>query len=153
MNIFVGICSVLLSTIIGYLSSQKYRLIKDFYLSFSAFNKRLLNDIGFYQKSLIGIFNDYNDENDFFICAKAYVVMGESIIKKKYMTSDDFEFFEKYLKELGNVDKSLQLKHLSSYDELILDKLKISAENEKKFKNLYLKLGLLIGIILFIIVI
>ena len=53
MKIFLGLILLLLSTFLGYLLSSKYTKILEFYKEFISFNKKLITEVSFSQKTII----------------------------------------------------------------------------------------------------
>ena len=69
---------------------------------------------------------------------------------KSYINKDEIEYFYNYLKILGTGDKDSQIDFLDKIDINIIEKQKQSIIDENKYKQLYIKLGFLIGLIIFI---
>ena len=150
MNIFLGIFAVVIGTYFGYKFSYKYQYRLDFIRELSEFNKNLITNVSFTKNSIIsmveklgrGNFNDY---------IKKYYDNNSFELEERYFTSDEKDFINNYLLNIGTTDAISQLKSLQSYDEKIKEKLSNAESDNKKYKSLYVKLGFLFGLIVFIV--
>ena len=70
-----------------------------------------------------------------------------------FLDDDEIELMRSYLENIGKTDPSSQLNYLSSSVEKIDQKLKNAEKNEKNYKSLYIKLGFLCGVVIFILII
>ena len=134
--------------------STKYSEKRKFYNSFSSFNKRLLYEVSFTKLSLVKILKNYGTENDDFICVlkEKYLSNKESSpIKYKYLTDDENSYFSQYIENIGLGDSVSQSLYLTGVGKYLDNQLNAAIENEKKYKSLYIKLGFLSGLIVFVI--
>ena len=75
------------------------------------------------------------------------------LVKLKFLSDEESEFLNKYLQNLGRTDKDSQLNLLNSF-EPELEKFIHSADNKSKtYRPLCVKLGFLLGLIIFILLI
>lgn len=155
MKIFIGVLLIIFSTILGYALSQKYTKIKKFYHSFDSFNKLLKTEIAFSQKTIKEIVNQKKvDNDDFLINFVAYLEDKEKFnLKISYISSDERNFVIDYYENIGKTEKSSQLDFLKKTEESLSVYHKNAVDLEKKYKSLYIKLGFLIGLIIFILII
>ena len=154
MKILCGIISIIICTFIGYRMSSKYSEKRKFYNSFSSFNKKLLYEVTFTKNSLVRILKNYNEKNDDFICVlknKYLLNAKQPAIKYKYLADDENEFFMQYVESIGTGDSESQSVFLTGADKYLDNRLSSSTENEKKYKSLYIKLGFMTGLVVFII--
>lgn len=153
MKIFIGILLLTLSTIIGYTFSQKYKKRQDFFNDFEKFNKNLLNEVGFRQKPLRLVLSSVKNENDFYILTEKYLSNEKSNFNLNYLKKEEIDLYNNFLLEIGVGDVETQTKILKSYESKLFDIAKSTAEEYKKYHTLYIKIGFLIGLILFIMLI
>lgn len=149
MKIFLGILITTLSTFIGYLFSNKFTKRKKYYKSFQTFNDKVKNEISFSKNSILNLLVDEDD----FYNNLTLAFKGQKIIKPYYLNNDEFEFFKKYSESIGRSDKTTQMELINKFKENIDKYYNESKENEKKYKTLFIKLGFLIGLIVFILLI
>lgn len=152
---FFGILVIIFSTFIGYLLSRKYSKVKNFYCQFDGFNKTLKTEIAFSQKTLKEII-DYkcSENNDFVNNFISFLNDRENfVLTINYLSLDEKNFLLEYYESVGKTEKNSQLEFLKKADEVITSYQKSAIELEKKYKNLYIKLGFLIGLIIFILII
>lgn len=151
MKLVLGIILVCLSTLIGYILGGKYSFRKQFYADFYNFNNKLKQEISFRQATLTALLKECNS-TDFYCALKNYIEKNQFNFEKTYLQKDEIEYFYNYLKILGTSDKNSQVDFLDEINMSVLEKQKQSAVEEKKYKALYLKLGFLFGLILFVLV-
>ncbi len=152
MNIVVGVCCLLLCIVGCNFFTDKYVKRQKFFNSFLGFHNKLVNEISFTQTSLKYILDGISDENDFENLAKDYFLLNKRKVEYKYL--DDFEkdLLLNYFNALGVGDNQTQLNAICVFQERIKEKQKASVEDAKKFQVTYSKLGVLLGVIAFIIV-
>ena len=155
MKIFLGILVILFSTFIGYILSKKYTKLKNFYCNFDNFNKMLKTEIAFSQKTLKEIIDEkYSINNDFLFSFKLYLENKENFcLNINYLSSDEKAFLLEYFENIGKTEKGSQLEFLKKAEERLSTFYKNAIELDKKYKTLYIKLGFLIGLIIFILII
>ena len=155
MKIFLGILVIIFSTFIGYILSKKYTKLKSFYCNFDNFNKMLKTEIAFSQKTLKEIIDEkYSINNDFLNNFKLYLENKENFcLNINYLSSDEKAFLLEYFENIGKTEKGSQLEFLKKAEERLSTFYKNAIELDKKYKTLYIKLGFLIGLIIFILII
>ncbi|MDY6367941.1 MAG: hypothetical protein SPL13_05465 [Clostridia bacterium] len=151
MNVYFGVIGFILSTFIGYRLSVKFTQRKSFYNTFYNFNEKMLDEISFSSKSLLTLIEKESvNSNDF------YVILQKKIIKSdynypQYLKPEDKIFFEEYEKLLGKSDKKSQNEFLTAKKNELLKLKTESEQEEKKYKNLYVKLGFLLGLVMLVV--
>ena len=103
------------------------------------------------QNSIPKILESLNKDNDFCQCLKHFYSSKNFVFEKNYLNSQDLDFLQKYLTQIGKSDKISQQKFIENIDEELNVRLSEAVELEKKYKNLYIKLGVLLGLIALII--
>ena len=143
----------ILTAFLGYLFSVKYGQIRDFWDKFGFWHKRIKAEIAFSQNSLPEIFGESEKSDAFSDCVREYVIGNDKSVKLKFLSDEEMEFLNKYLQNLGRTDKDSQLNFLNSF-EPELEKFIHNAENKSKtYRPLCVKLGFLLGLIVFILLI
>ena len=150
MRYIFGVLIVVLSTYIGHLLANKYRERKLFYDSLLNFNDLLINQVSFGQKSILELIK--NDKND---CL--YIVLREYFYANNFnetylnfLDNTEIDFIKNYFKLIGVGEKNSQIEYLKSIKIEIMNKLNNATENVSKYTKLYLKLGFLIGLLIFV---
>ncbi len=155
MKYIIGIFIVILTTYGGYVYSLKYSDKKRFFISFLDFNEKLYSEISFSQSTLIQIIDEYRDEKeDFYLYLLKYFKENNLNIQNihlKYLSKIEVQNFNNYLKTIGSGDKNSQLQFLNSMQKSLNDKVKKITEEEEKYKNLSIKMGFFVGLMIFII--
>lgn len=155
MKLFIGATSIVISTLLGYLFSRKYTKKKLFYCNFDNFNKILKSEIAFSQKTLKEIIKTQNlTNNDFLINFLSFLKDKDKFnLKIDYISNDEKNFLLEYYENIGKTEKGCQLEFLRQSEENLYFYYKNAMDSEKKYKLLCIKLGFLVGLIIFILVI
>lgn len=143
---------VVLCTFLGYKFSERYRLRKKYYAGFYAFNKRMIDEMCFSRNSLLKIIEDFQSEEVF--CR----VLGEyriSLQTEQKFDCDNIWFLNEEEKKetteffslLGKSDAFTQMNFLKSYEGKLKEQASLTASEEKKFVSMFIKLGVLAGIL------
>lgn len=146
-------CIPILTAFIGYLFSIKYQESKIFWDKFTFWHKKIKNEITFSQNPLPEILKEGDESDTFFTVAAPYLKDKSSIIKLKLLSDEENDFLNRYLNNLGNTDKNSQLNFLNSIEQELEIYSKTSDNKSKKYRPLFIKLGFLFGIIVFILII
>lgn len=151
MKILFGIILIAICTFTGKIIANKYTKIKIYYEDFYNFNRILLNKISFSNSSITEVLNTNKNESPFIETAKDYFI-NNNITKIDFISSDDNKYLYRYLNEIGKSNRTNQIEFLTIIDNELRDRHNLSIENEKKYKPLYIKLGFLFGLIVFIVI-
>lgn len=155
MKMILGIVVIVLCTCFGYVLSLKYRKRHKYYADFSDFNIALKKEVSFSQHTICELIDikTSNNESDFYLLLNN-VISGKNFeISLKYLSENERRFFFSYCKNIGSLDKLSQLDYLETVQKDIDDGKEKSDKDEKKYCALCIKLGFLIGLIFFIIII
>lgn len=152
MNIAFGTIFIIISIFLGYRLSTRYTEKKDFYKNFKLFNNKLENEVSFSNNTILSIIKQ-SDINVLFYNLLSQKILNGQEGNISFITKDEKEYFYNYLETIGKTDKATQLKLINATKIYLTEKLKISEEDEKKYKTLYIKMGFLIGLLIFILII
>ncbi len=149
MNVIPSALFLLLSVILGHIFSSKYLLKYKFYDDFYQFNEKVINEVLYFQKTLNSIINCL-PESDFSRVIKSYFEK-KKIAQVDFLTAEENEYLNNYLINVGKSDRDTQIEYLQRV-RLNIDSIKKGAETSlKKYRPLYLKISLLIGLIAFVV--
>lgn len=151
MKIFLGILFLIISTYVGYRASLKYTLRKKYYKDFFQFNSSLKNNVRFTLDSINKTIESFLNKGDF-IRLFLLIINDKKQVGYviKYLNNDENEFMYNYVNSIGKTDRESQLNYLIYVEGEISQKLKNSEEDEKKYKQLYVKLGFLFGLVVLV---
>lgn len=155
MKIFLGVAIVVLCTFLGYCFSVKYKERKDFFSGFFSFNKLFLTEVQFGKKPLPQIVGELENDKSVFYKIINSVMSGEKPDRKalKFLDEDEYSFLISYVENMGRTDVVSQTELLKRAEIYLSDKnVKCEAE-EKKYKTLYIKIGFLLGLMGFVLII
>ena len=154
MKTFIGIIIILLSTIIGYNLSLKFDKRKKYYQDFCAFNKKLQTEISFTKASVVRIIENIdNKQGDFNLLINNLIFNMNYQINYNYLQKEEKEFILDYVKSITDVDEITLKKYVETAIQKLNEDYVKAVNDEKKYKSLYVKLGFLFGLIVFIIII
>lgn len=152
MKFFIGIILIVLSTLVGYLFSIKYSERRIFFEDFNKVVIRLKNEINFMQRPVIDVLNSsLNNDSDVLVVYNSFLLNNYNYTSNlKYLSFNEKNFVFDFLSTIGTGDVLSQNKIIDVAIEQSNSFLKQSIDDEKKYKTLFIKLGLLAGITLFI---
>ena len=151
MRIIIGIILLIISVFIGCGLARKFTKRREFFNSFKDFNLIIQREISYSQSSIPKLLSSIENNDDFYKCIKRYYTNKEFYFESTYLNSQELNFFKQYLMQIGKSDKTSQGKLIESMGEQLSEKLSVATELEQKYKSLYIKLSVLIGLIAFIV--
>ena len=157
MRIFILATIPLICAFLGWLISVKFAEAQAFWEKFAYKHEKIKTEISFSQNSLSEILcedGDKNGKTDYISAIVSdFFKNGKLTLKLKFLSEDESRFLEKYLQNLGTTDKDSQINLLKSMETEIKKYSELSGDKRKKYRPLYIKLGFLSGLIIFVLVI
>ena len=158
VKIVLGVLIVFICVYTGYKLTQKYKKRKNFFFSLKDFNRKMISEVSFSKKNLLKIIDetDYNSEFSLLLKDFKLSLLNKGKTERKYLwflTEDEVKEVDYYLSNLGKTDKETLILYLKKCDEVFSEKLKKSEDDNKKYGSLYIKMGFLCGIMIFVIII
>ncbi|MBQ7340146.1 MAG: hypothetical protein IJW43_04775 [Clostridia bacterium] len=153
-RLILGVILIVSSIMISKELSKKYCNKRIFFNDFYSFNQLLINEVSFSNNTLPSIIEKIELKTDFYkIINEMFVIGSSNIFLPLYLSEKEKEFSIFYLKNVGKGDSISQKNYFLESRNQILEYLEESKLNEKKYTPLYLKIGVLLGILIFIIII
>ena len=150
------LCALSFSLCVGcaYWLTRKYKKRKDFFYNLALFNERLLNEVSYTRMPLPSFTEKYSFAGDF----------GKMLSEKKgdfradvynfeYLSDDEKKFLGAYFQMVGGSDAASQKNFLSARGKEIEEYRNSADTIYRKYFSLYLKLGVLAGLILIILIV
>lgn len=145
---------------VGYFLATKYRQRKLFFNQLYEFNERFLREISYSKRPLKEFIESYSYKAEFADILSLYIdVLGDfdkifSIFSEiSFLNQEEKKILSDYFSLLGKGDSESQKSYFTSVKST-LDSYKSGAEKEyKKYADLYVKLGVLVGLAIIIIII
>ena len=150
MNIYFGVIILVLCSFVGYRLSVRFTERRKFFTDFYNFNEKMINEISFTKKSLTSICNLSEEKKSDFQINILKAINNEKYVLPKYLKKNDKHIFDEFSTELGQSDKQSQINFLSAKRAEISDIKSECEAEETKYKKLYIKLGVLFGLIFLI---
>ena len=155
-KIFLGIILFLIAFICGDNLSKKYANRSLFYNSLEEFNGDFISLINFRKDNLITLLKkEYSSEYlNILLQSKIQVICNKEndLDMPSFLLEKEKLELEEYFSQLGIYDSNTQLDFLKRYNEYFFNKVTESKSEEKQKGALYKKIGALIGVISFILV-
>jgi len=148
------LCGIIpfLTAFIGYFLSNKYSERKEFFEDFDCFHKILKTEISFTKRTIYEILKGNRENSDFLDLIQRFL-NGNTEYCLKYLKKEEHDFVKKYFENLGVLDKVSQLDYINSLNDRIQKMVTDSQNEQKKYRPLYIKLGFLFGLVIFILLI
>lgn len=151
MNVVLGVCGFLSCLIMANILLNKHIKTAEFFNEFYSFHKKINAEISFSQSTIKCLVDELNIDNDFNLAIKKYFDGFFQEPECEYINDTDKALVFNYFNALGVGDKNTQLKAVNAFEYEIKNKKDIYNENVKKYRLTYAKIGILFGIIVFII--
>ena len=134
--------------------TRKYRKRKDFFYNLDLFNERLLNEVSYTRIPLPAFAEKYEFTGDFrkMLEDKKDDFQAEKY-EFEYLAEDEKKFLCDYFRMVGGSDAASQKTYLSALRKEIEERRRASDEVYKRYFSLYLKLGVLAGLVLIILLV
>ena len=161
-KLLLGLAVIGFTTFIGYLCTRKYRKRKAFFTQFSDFNSRFLNEISYFKRPVVEFITKYSYNGEFDDLLQTYIKnINALILLEKRLQSDDFSFLNKdekqllidYFSTLGKGNSATQTAYYNGIKEPI-NNIKLQTEKDnKRYGDLFIKLGFLCGLLILILIV
>lgn len=148
-------------TFCGYLCSRKYRQRRQFFEQFKEFNERFLSEVAYYRRPILEFCTRYPYKGEFraFLedvtrCIQSGAPLDAAINGDEYtfLKGEDRAFLKDYFSMLGRSDSQSQKAYFSSANAEIDVKRAHTQDELKKYGDLFVKLGVLSGVLIVILI-
>ena len=162
MAIKILLCMAILAFTsgVGYFFAAKYRQRKLFFAQFYQFNERFLREISYSKRPLRDFIEGHAYKGDFSELLKGYLqILGREDEYYKLFSdltllhSEETKIAIDYFQSLGKGDSESQKNYFSNAKEVVGELKKKTEKEYKKYADLYIKLGVLVGLAIIIIII
>lgn len=157
-KIVVGLALVVFCGFCGYLLTKKYRLRKDFFRQYALFNRNFLSEIAFSRRPIERLIEKGAYTGEFESLIKSFLTAlknGDTKLLSMQLPdcldADERTFVEEYFSYLGRGDSVGQKGYFALADKTIAQKKDESEKQSKKYVDLYVKMGVLLGLALLIV--
>ena len=151
------------SSFCGHLLAKKYRQRKNFFLQLREFNERFLMEIAYYRRPIREFIAGYAYQGEFDEYLKAYFTdidarsvrdrSGVAVPECLFLREDEQKFLDDYFLMLGKGDSVSQKGYFNSVKDKIIKWQVETAEECKRYGDLYIKIGFLCGLLVLILII
>ena len=163
LKFIFGIAFVAFTSFCGYYLAQKFRKRYAFFTQLQEFNERFLSEIAYYKRPLQVFLSNYHYKGefqmlleDFFQEIANWGIEGKVILKSenyRFLKQEEAKLVEDYFLMLGKGDSNSQKGYFSSVKDSIA-KLQLQAQTDnKRYGDLYIKIGFLCGLLILILLI
>ena len=165
LKIFLGIVIVCITTLCGRLLAGKYRKRKDFFVQMTEFNNRFLTEVSYYKRPLLEFFEGFSYHGEFQELVEEVISQrkGSGVLKGAsaridfsgfyFLSSDEKALVGDYFLTIGKGDSGSQKNYFSGMKESLNSIKKRCEEENKKYGELYIKLGFLCGLAILVLIV
>ncbi len=155
LKLFLCVGAFSLCLLLAWLLTRKYRLRKDFYYNLSLFNERLYNEVSYTREPLPSFIEKQPFGGDFkkILTERSANGFRPGDCAIPYLKEDERKFLDDYLSMIGKSDAASQKNYLASRRAEVEARRQASEEAYKKHFSLYIKLGVLAGLVLVILIV
>lgn len=161
IKLLLCIAVVAFTTFCGYLCSRKYRQRRQFFDQFKEFNERFLSEVAYYRRPILEFCTRYPYKGEFrvFLEDLARNIQSDNPLDAQmesgeygFLKGEDRAFLKDYFSMFGRSDSQSQKAYFSSANTEIDVKRAHARSELKKYGDLFVKLGLLSGILIVILI-
>lgn len=146
---------------VGYFMASKFRQRKLFFSQFLQFNERFLREITYSKRPLKEFILSYSYKADFSELLNNYlnglgkeeILLSKFINEISYLEKDEPKMIFEYFQALGKGNSDSQKSYFSNANSVLEEFRNKSSAEYKKNADLYVKLGVLIGLAIIIIIV
>lgn len=178
----LGILIVCFTSFCGYVFAKKYRDRKQFFSQFHEFNERFLSEISYYRRPVKEFAAKYPYSGDFALLLADFLSSldrGKRSVREAheqdkeqdkeedgdgafeaaklpfpdFLTEEERGFARDYFSMLGRGDSGSQKAYFSSVKSFLSDYKCKSGEDCKRYGDLYLKMGFLLGLLILVLIV
>lgn len=158
----LGVLLVALGSFLGYLFGKKYRKRKQFFAQFCQFNDCFLAEITYARRPLSQFLTSASYRGEFALLiddymqnleqASAFVELLQKDSEYSFLKSEDKGWIADYFYMLGRGDSQSQKSYFQSQKERIESSRTAAEKEDKRYADLYIKLGFLCGLFILILI-
>lgn len=138
----VPACAVM-GKILSFSHTEKREFYEDFLLFLSVLEK----EVGFTKNSFPKTVEEFKNKRLF------YEVLTKKKKMPKMFSESEKTLFTSFFNGFGRADAATETKRINLTKKEVEEELKSAKEKEKKYKPLYFKLGILLGLLIYIVLI
>jgi stage III sporulation protein AB len=163
LKIIFGLAIVVISTLLGYVLSKKYRQRRRFLGQFREFNEQFINEITYYRRPIKAFLDRQRFDGEFQVLLQSYDALLDQYTEKegKVLDLSPYTFLSEnekadvydYFMTLGKGDSESQKRYFLSMQERLTNYEAKAISQGKKYENLYIELGFLCGLFILVLII
>ena len=156
-SLISAVAFLTLSGLFGFALSKKIKDKRDFYKSLLSFNHDLIMEIDFQRRDILSLLSKRYISDDFndILNQKKAVIKGyySDMFFPNYLSDSERLDLKEYFSKMGMQDPQTSIEFLKRFGEIFSRLYNDFLQEEKVKGALYRKMGVIIGIIAFIIVV
>ncbi len=161
VKFLLGCAIVAFTSIFGRILAKKYRQRKQFFKQLREFNERFLSEISYERRPLQAFISAYSYQGEFDLLLRGYynalqedAPSGVSVTGEiSFLSEEEKRTVDDYFLMLGRGDSSAQRGYFSAVKERLIALQSAAETDEKRYGDLYVKLGFLCGLLILILII
>ncbi len=161
VKFLLGCAIVAFASAFGRLLAKKYRQRKLFFKQLREFNERFLSEIAYERRPLKAFLNAYSYQGEFAQLLRGYYAAleedapaGASVCEEiSFLSEEEKRTVDDYFLMLGRGDSVAQRGYFSAAKERLVAMQTTAEVEEKRYGDLYVKLGFLCGLLILILIV
>ena len=152
MKFFLGVCIIIICTLIGKIKAQKYKNVYLYFSSIHSFCKNYLSNLSFSKKNLDCFLSNTYISSDFNSTLNTFI-KNEEVFIPEYLTQKEKDDVITFFSGLGVKNSQAEEILVNSFIKTFLECEAEKNKLYKKYYSTYLKIGFSVGFMLFLLVI
>lgn len=152
LKLLIGIFSIVVSVKIGIDLAQKDKNAYLFFNGLVSLCDKILSDLSYKKSNIDKLLAGKFQSSDLNVLLNSYL-KNKKLILPNYLSVEEKFLIEDIFSTLGKVDTLSQIKNLEAFKTELIKITKEKYEKYKKFNTLFIKLGFIGGLLVFILVI
>ncbi len=158
----LGIAIVVFTSFCGYMLAKKYRQKKHFFIQFTLFNERFISELSYFRRPIREFVLAYSYKGEFAKCLERFLFLNskESLVFQEELNSSEYYFLKNdekstvynYFSMLGKGDSASQKTYFSNVRDILKKHENEACIECKKYGDLYIKMGFLLGLLILILI-
>ncbi len=152
LKLLIGIFSIVLAVKIGVDKSLKYKNVYEFYNSLINLCDKIISDLNYKKSKMSVILSNKFQSKDLNDMLKK-LVKEKKLVVPNYLSKEEAFLIEDLFNSLGKVDANSQILAIEAFKTELKKIANEKYEKYKKYNTLFVKLGFISGLLIFIMVI
>ncbi|MBO5926316.1 MAG: hypothetical protein J6Q38_01995 [Clostridia bacterium] len=152
LKVFIGVISILTAVKIGKNKADAKKECYFYFQNMLFLCDKIISDLSYKKSNLYEILNYKYSSNEFIKTVNSFIKRNPLYVPE-FLSFEESMFVQNYFSSLGTLDSNTQIKNLEAFKDEIKKIYNEKYQDFKKYYTLFMKLGFVSGLTLFILVI